>query len=149
MVLNVLKIFRQGFLVPKSRIGERMSVNIKSLYPIYRRNPNLYSLPIIIMFHGENICLVNYVLRVTSSVQGASIFSSTFPGYPISPPHYSIEFISSPSSCRATSMDIPDPFPTPLPMDYRFWQVLRATSRILTEQLYVGLSCLSYFFSAM
>ena len=36
------------------------------------------------------------------------------------------------SSCRAASTDIPDPLSPPLPIVYRFWQVFRATSRILT-----------------
>ena len=36
------------------------------------------------------------------------------------------------SSCRAASTDIPDPLLPPLPIIHRFWQVFRATSRILT-----------------
>ena len=47
---------------------------------------------------------------------------------------------SSSSSCRATSTNIHDPLSPLLPMVHRFWQVLRATSRILKEQLYVGSS---------
>ena len=41
-------------------------------------------------------------------------------------------------SCRVTSTDIPDPFSSLNPIIHRFWQVLRATSRISTELLYVG-----------
>ena len=44
------------------------------------------------------------------------------------------------SSCRAASTDIPDPLSPLLPFVHRFWPVLRATSRILTELLYVGSS---------
>ena len=40
--------------------------------------------------------------------------------------------ISSSSSCRATSTDIPDPLSPLLPIIHRFWQVFRVTSRILT-----------------
>ena len=40
--------------------------------------------------------------------------------------------ISSSSSCRAASMDIPDPLSPPLPIVHRLWQVFRATSSILT-----------------
>ena len=56
---------------------------------------------------------------------------------------------SSSSSCRAASTDIPDPLPPLLPIVHRFWLVLRATSRILTELLYICSSCLSYFCSAI
>ena len=45
---------------------------------------------------------------------------------------------SSSSSCHATSTDIPDPLSTLFPIIHRFWQVLRATSCILTELLYAG-----------
>ena len=48
--------------------------------------------------------------------------------------------MSSSSSCRATSVDIPDPLSPPLPIVHRFWQVFRATFRILTERLYAGSS---------
>ena len=46
----------------------------------------------------------------------------------------------SSSSCRAISTDIPDPLSPLLPIVHRFWQVRRATNRILTELLYVGSS---------
>ena len=49
------------------------------------------------------------------------------------------KYISS-SSCRAISIDIPDPLLPPLPIVHRSRQVLRATSHIYTELLYVGLS---------
>ena len=39
---------------------------------------------------------------------------------------------SSSSSCRAASMDIPDPLSPLFPIVHRLWQVFRATSRILT-----------------
>ena len=51
----------------------------------------------------------------------------------------------SSSSCRAASTDIPDPFSPPLSIVHCFRQVLRATSRILTELLYVGSSWSSRF----
>ena len=51
--------------------------------------------------------------------------------------------ISSSSSCRAASTDIPDPLSPLLPIVHRLWQVFRATSRILTELLYV---CSSWSF---
>ena len=44
---------------------------------------------------------------------------------------------SSSSSGRAASTDIPDPLSPLLPIVHRFWQVFKATSRILTELLYV------------
>ena len=52
---------------------------------------------------------------------------------------------SSSSSCRAASMDIPDPLSPLLPIVHRFWQVFRATSLILTQLLYVGSSWSSCF----
>ena len=55
----------------------------------------------------------------------------------------------SSSSCRAASTDIPDPLSPLLPIVHRFWQVFRATSRILTELLYVCSSCPSCFCSAI
>ena len=39
-------------------------------------------------------------------------------------------FDPSSSSCRAASMDIPDPLSPLLPIVHRVWQVFRATSRI-------------------
>ena len=39
---------------------------------------------------------------------------------------------SSLSSCCVASTDIPDPLSPLLPIVHRFWQVFRATSRILT-----------------
>ena len=42
------------------------------------------------------------------------------------------------SSFRATSTNIPDPLSPLLPIVHCLQQVLRATSRILTELLYVG-----------
>ena len=41
-------------------------------------------------------------------------------------------YISSSSSCRAASMDIPDPLSPLLPIIHSLWQVFRATSHILT-----------------
>ena len=55
---------------------------------------------------------------------------------------------TSSSSCHATSTDIPDPLSLLL-IVHPFWQVLRATSRILTELLYVGSSWSPCFCSAM
>ena len=56
---------------------------------------------------------------------------------------------SSSSFCRATSTDIPDPVSPLLPIVHRFWEVLRSTSPILTELLYVGSSWSPCFCSAM
>ena len=53
------------------------------------------------------------------------------------------------SSCRAASTDIPDPLSTLLPIVHRLWQVFRATSRILTELLYVCSSWSSCFCPAI
>ena len=58
-------------------------------------------------------------------------------------------FLMSSSSCRATSMDIPDPLSPPLPIVHHFWQILRATPHILTELLYVGASWSPWLCSAM
>ena len=55
--------------------------------------------------------------------------------------------LSSSSSSRAASTDIPDPLSPLLPIVHRLWQVFRATSRILTELLYVCSSWSSCFFS--
>ena len=52
-------------------------------------------------------------------------------------------------TCRGTSTDIPDPRSPLHPIVHRFWQVLRATSRIGTELLYVGSSWSPCFCSAM
>ena len=49
------------------------------------------------------------------------------------------------SSCHVASTDILDPLSPLLLIVHRFWQVLRATSRILTELLYVGSSWSSCF----
>ena len=51
-----------------------------------------------------------------------------------------IETISSSPASHATSTDIPDLLSPPLPIVHRFRRVLRATSRILTELLYVDAS---------
>ena len=51
-----------------------------------------------------------------------------------------LQFTSS--SCPAISTDIPDPLSPPLTIFHCFRQVFRTTSRIGTEQLYVG-SCWS------
>ena len=47
------------------------------------------------------------------------------------------------SSCRTTSMDIPDPFSPPFSIVHCFRLVFKATSCISTELLYVGSSWLS------
>ena len=57
--------------------------------------------------------------------------------------------VTSSSSCPATSMDIPDSLSPLRPIIHRFWQVLRATSHILTELLYVGSSLSPCFCSTM
>ena len=64
-------------------------------------------------------------------------------------PRQSVFIISSSSSCRVISTDIPDPLSPPLPIAHRFWQVLMATPRILTELLYVGSSWPPCFCTAM
>ena len=54
--------------------------------------------------------------------------------------------VSSSSSCRAASMDIPEPLSQLLPIVHRLWQVFRATSRILTNELVPAslvVSCMS------
>ena len=53
------------------------------------------------------------------------------------------------SSCLAISMDIPDPLSPHLPIIHCFWQILRATSCIGTELLYVGLNWMSCLCSFM
>ena len=53
------------------------------------------------------------------------------------------------SSCHATSTDISDPLSPLLPIVHRFWQVFRATSRILTELLCVCSSWPSCFCSVI
>ena len=56
---------------------------------------------------------------------------------------------SSSSSCRTIRTDIPDPLSPPLPIVHCFRQVLRATSRIGTELLYVCLSWSSCICTSM
>ena len=56
---------------------------------------------------------------------------------------------SSSSSCRATSTENPDPLSLLFPIVNRFWQVFRATFRILIELLYVCSSWSSCFCSAI
>ena len=58
-------------------------------------------------------------------------------------------WISSSSSCRAASTDIPDPLSPLLPIVHCFWLVFRATSCILTELLYVCSTWPSCFCSAI
>ena len=58
-------------------------------------------------------------------------------------------YSSSSSSCRTASTDILDPLSPLLPIFHRFWPVLRATSRILPELLYVGSIWSSCFCSAI
>ena len=53
------------------------------------------------------------------------------------------------SSCRAASTDILDALSPLLPIVHRHWQVFRATSRVLTELLYVCSSWPSCFCSAI
>ena len=53
------------------------------------------------------------------------------------------------NTARAASTDIPDPLSPFLPIVHRLWQVFRATSRILTELLYVCSSWSSCFCSSI
>ena len=53
------------------------------------------------------------------------------------------------SSCRAIGTDIPDPFSPHLPIVHCFRQILRSTSCIGTELLYVGSSWTSRLCSSM
>ena len=61
----------------------------------------------------------------------------------------SLSSSSSSSSCRAISTDIPDPLSPRLPIIHCFRHVLKATSRIGTELLYVGSSWTSCLCSSM
>ena len=56
---------------------------------------------------------------------------------------------SSSSSCCAISMNIPGPLLPHLPIIHCFRQILRATSSIDTELLYVGLSWTSCLYLSM
>ena len=58
-------------------------------------------------------------------------------------------YISSSISCRAPSTDIPDTLSPLYPILHRLSQVFRATSRILTQLLYVCSNWLSCFSSAI
>ena len=62
---------------------------------------------------------------------------------------YIFIYISSSSSCHAISTDTPDHLLPVLPIVHRFRQVPSATSRILTELLYVGSSWPPCFCTAM
>ena len=48
-----------------------------------------------------------------------------------------VQSSSSSSSCRAASMDIPDPLSPHFPIIHRLWQVFRATSRISSHSCYM------------
>ena len=65
------------------------------------------------------------------------------------PGAFGVNATLSSSSCRAISMDIPDPLLPCLPIVHHIWQVLRAAPCILTELLYVGLSWPLCFCMAM
>ena len=58
-------------------------------------------------------------------------------------------YYHSSSICRAISTDIPDPLSPHLPIVHCFQQILRATSHISTELLYVGSSWTSCLCSSM
>ena len=60
-----------------------------------------------------------------------------------------ISISSYSSSCRAASMDLPDPLPQPFSIVHRSREVLKATSCIGTELLYIGSSWSSNFRSSM
>ena len=88
--------------------------------------------------------------KVSSSLQDSSQYSGR------SQQCYSVKGLGSFSDFQllwslwsATSTDIPDPHSPLLPIVHRIWQVLRATSRILTELLYLGSSWSPCFCSAM
>ena len=109
----------------KSRFG--IIVNLPSQYTPYFITFALYTVSSINTYIPNNISYkVNFLLKT--------------PGF-YDP--------SSSSSCHAIGTDIPDPSSQPLPTIHCFWQVLRATPHILTELLYVGLSWLPCFCSAM
>ena len=72
-----------------------------------------------------------------TSLVGWFYVISTFVGYSMPNSVYTNIHSSSSSSCRAASTNIPDPLSPLLPIVHRFSQVLRATSRILTELLSV------------
>ena len=55
-------------------------------------------------------------------------------------------YISSSSSCRIISTDIPDPLSSSFLIVHCFLQVFRAISRIATELLYVGSSLYIYIY---
>ena len=55
---------------------------------------------------------------------------------------------SSSSSCHAINTDISDSLSPPFPIVHCFWQVIRATSSIGTELLYLCSSWASYFCSS-
>ena len=70
--------------------------------------------------------------------------------HPLSSSFYTVSSSSSSSSpSRAISMGISDPLSLPLPTVHCFWQVLKATSCIGTELLYVGSSWTSCLCSSM
>ena len=58
-------------------------------------------------------------------------------------------YISSSSSCHAISTNIPDPLSPHLPIVRCFRQILKVTSRISTELLYVGSNWTSCLCSSM
>ena len=99
----------------------------------------------------KRIWLVGYYRKFHSQVNKEGLFLLYWRqnNSPVKSPIKSLWHFLSSSCCRAISTDIPDPLSPPLPIVYRFRQVLRATPRTLTELLYVGSSWSPCFCWAM
>ena len=88
--------------------------------------------------------IVKYLIKLTILTNQKLWFSIKILGFT-----YWKSSSSSLSSCRAISTDIPDPLSPPVPIVHCLRQVLRDTSRIGTELLYVCSSWSSCLCSAM
>ena len=102
------------------------------------------------MFSDESIKLETYMYVRTKLINKMIICKNNISSSTYSFKNIYIYISSSSSSSRhAISMDILDPLSPPLSIVHCFWQVLRATSRIGTELLYVDSSWLSCLCSSM
>ena len=57
-----------------------MSLDVEPLFPVYHCDFNI-NLLLPYFFHGENICLVGYILGITHYFHGAIFFISTITMY--------------------------------------------------------------------
>ena len=137
---------------------------------VSRNNPEMYipilkwpckKIPFYVIIYFRLICLMvlehfPLALEITVRTQKVKILATFYQDQQIISTFISLSFhlystkvtfqhLQSSLSCRAASTDIADPLSPLLPIVHRLWQVFRATSRILTQLLYVCSSWSSCF----